>query len=418
MSFTGADPAERTLWLVRDANRRVVDGTEPDPGGLSAALLLPTERESAEELTWRNQSWLVRQQWIRPGDVPGAPRAQAPNPADPHRFPSLVLTAAVSIEPNQATLRRLALALGGLSVVVWLIAAFVGRSVCRRGLGPVSRMAAAARDMSASDLTDRLPRVANGDELDDLSQSFNGLLDRLQESFERQRRFTGDASHQLRTPLTAILGQLEVALRRERSAEEYRAVLATVHEKAGRLQHIVESLLFLARADSDALLPEREPTDLADWLPEHLRTWASHPRTQDLMFENSGGPCFAWVQPAMLGELVDILIDNACKYSAPGSPIRVSVFREGERVAIDVRDGGCGIAADDLPFVFTPFFRSADARRDGIAGLGLGLAIGQRLAAALGGELTVSSQPGEGSRFRVAFAVSETSPLVHAAATL
>ena len=292
MLFTGADPADRTLWLVRAEHGRIVDGVEPpsEREAFSSAVSPPTDRESAEPLTWRNQSWLVRQQWIRPGDLPGAPLAQAPNPADPHRFPALILTAAVSLEPNQATLRQLALALGGLSLVVWLVAAFVGRSVCRRGLRPVTQMAAAARDMSASDLADRLPRVANGDELDDLSQSFNGLLDRLQESFERQRRFTGDASHQLRTPLTAILGQLEVALRRDRTADEYRTVVATVHEKAGRLQHIVESLLFLARADADALLPEREPTDLADWLPEHLRTWANHPRADDLTFEPAGGP--------------------------------------------------------------------------------------------------------------------------------
>src|SRR5438045_9495412 len=113
-------------------------------------------------------------------------------------------------------------------------------------------MAYHIRLMSAANLDDRLPDVQSRDELDELSRSFNGLLDRLQESFERQRRFTGDASHQLRTPLTAILGQLEVALRRERPAEEYQRVLAQVHERAGHLRRIVESLLFLARAAAAA----------------------------------------------------------------------------------------------------------------------------------------------------------------------
>src|SRR5438067_10947151 len=110
-------------------------------------------------------------------------------------------------------------------------------------------MAGAAREMAVDDLGRRLPMAATGDELGDLSRAFNNLLDRLQESFARQKRFTGDASHQLRTPLTAIRGHIEVALRRERSAGEYRAVLSTVEQKAGHLQRIVESLLFLARAD-------------------------------------------------------------------------------------------------------------------------------------------------------------------------
>jgi signal transduction histidine kinase len=108
----------------------------------------------------------------------------------------------------------------------------------------------------------------------------------------------------------------------------------------------------------------------------------------------------------MLGELIDILIDNACKYSAPGSPIRLSLRRDRDQVAIEIQDSGCGISDDDLPHVFTPFFRSADARRDGIAGLGLGLAIAQRLATALGGQLTATSRVGEGSRFQISLPAS------------
>src|SRR5262249_51255839 len=145
----------------------------------------------------------------------------------------------------------------GLSLTVWLVALFVGRALCRRALVPVRRMAASAADMDAADLGRRLPAAGTRDELDELSKAFNNLLDRLQESVERQQRFTGDASHQLRTPLTAILGQLEVALRRQRPVEEYEQVLTTVRQKAEHLRRIVESLLFLARADAEARLPDR-----------------------------------------------------------------------------------------------------------------------------------------------------------------
>src|SRR5260370_2319896 len=143
-------------------------------------------------------------------------------------------------------------------------------------------MAANAREMNVDDLGNRLAIRSTGDELEDLSRSFNGLLERLQESFERQRQFTGDASHQLRTPLTAMLGQVEVALRHARPAEEYQRVLSTVHQKAGHLRRIVEALLFLARADGEARLPELERVPLSAWLEGHLQTWSDHDRAKDV----------------------------------------------------------------------------------------------------------------------------------------
>src|SRR5260370_25756333 len=116
-------------------------------------------------------------------------------------------------------------------------------------------MVADARSMNVDDLGNRLAIRSTGDELEDLSRSFNGLLERLQESFERQRQFTGAASHQLRTPLTAMLGQIEVALRHARPAEEYQRGLSTVHQKAGHLRRIAGALLFLAPTAGAARLP-------------------------------------------------------------------------------------------------------------------------------------------------------------------
>jgi signal transduction histidine kinase len=260
-------------------------------------------------------------------------------------------------------------------------------------------MAAAARIMDGADLEQRLPGTANGDELEDFARAFNSLLDRLQESFERQRRFTGDASHQLRTPLTAILGQIEIALRRERPAEDYRDVLTTVQRQADRLRQIVESLLFMARADAEAQLPNRERVNLGEWLRAHLRAWASHPRGVDLVFDGATVALWVEVQPLLLGELVNVLLDNACKYSPAGKPITIALGHAADAVELAVHDEGCGIAADEVPHLFRPFFRSAEARRRGIEGLGLGLAVAKRLADALGGTLMVTSHVGLGSRF-------------------
>jgi len=294
---------------------------------------------------------------------------------------------------------RLAATLAGLSAGLWLLAALAGRWVARRALAPVTRMAEAARATSPAD-PQPLPGPGTHDELEDLQRAFNDLLCRLHEAFERQRRFTGDASHQLRTPLAAMLGQIEVALRRERQGDEYRTALARVREQAGHLRQIVEALLFLARADAEARLDDLPLSDLAEALPALAARWADHPRAADLRTETAADvPFQTRVQLPLLGQLLDNLIDNACKYSDPGTPVVVRLRSEGDAVAIDVEDVGRGIAAHDLEHIFDPFYRSADSRFLGLPGVGLGLAMVQRIALALGGTVLVKSNEGVGSRF-------------------
>ncbi|HYV39670.1 MAG TPA: ATP-binding protein [Gemmataceae bacterium] len=323
--------------------------------------------------------------------------ASVPGKSSP-RLSMMTLTAGMSLEPMHATLNRLAMALGGLSGGVFLTAAIGGYWVCRKALAPVTRMAAAAREMGAADLGKRLPDPATRDELGALHTAFNDLLDRLQEAFERQRRFTGDASHQLRTPLTAILGQVEVALRRERPAEDYRKVLELVFGRTDHLRQIVEALLFLARADADAELACLEVVDLTAWLPQHLQNWKDHPRAGEINVQSVAG-CVVRAQSVLLGQLVDNLLDNAFKYSAAGTPVTITLQHAEKVIALAVQDAGPGISADDLPHVFEAFFRSAEARRLGTAGVGLGLAMAQRIAVACGGTLAVASETGRGSQF-------------------
>jgi signal transduction histidine kinase len=254
--------------------------------------------------------------------------------------------------------------------------------------------------MSAADLDQRLSPAGTRDELDELGGAFNGLLGRLEEAFERQRRFTGDAAHQLSTPLTVLLGQLEVALRRDRSAEEYRTAIAEAHSRAVHLRRIVELLLFLARPEADAALPAMEIVDLIQWLPDHLAQWKAQARAGDLRLAvPSEGPLRAAVAPALLGQLVDNLLDNALKYSPTGSVVAVGLEPADDSVLLRVEDAGIGIPAEELEQVFEPFYRSPEARRMGKPGVGLGLAVARRIAVALGGTLTAESKPGRGSRF-------------------
>jgi heavy metal sensor kinase len=383
----GQDPGDDAVrWTVHDAAGRTV-AESPNLGGA----------DLADEARWRSRTRRVAAPWLEDDSI------RRPSVLAPRCYDQLVLTAAVSPHPGGAALSRLARALLCVGLGAWLVAALVGRWLCRRALKPVRRMAAAAAGMSAADLDHRLGPAGTGDELDELGGAFNGLLGRLQEAFERQRRFTGDAAHQLSTPLTVLLGQLEVALRRDRSVEEYRTAIAEAHSRAVHLRRIVELLLFLARPEADAAPPQMEAVDLTQWLPEHLAQWKEHARAGDLRLALPAKASLrAVVAPALLGQLVDNLLDNAFKYSAPGSVVSVGLESAGASVLVRVEDSGLGVPPEELGHIFDPFYRSPEARRLGKPGIGLGLAVARRIAVALGGTLSAESESGRGSRFTLA----------------
>jgi len=177
------------------------------------------------DVRWREKTWRLDQRVLR-SDAnvarPVASPSKVREEGSGNRYASLVLIAGVPVNAILKPLRTVATALVGLSLTIWISAALLGRWLCKKALIPVTRMAQTVRVISADDLTQRLPISKTGDELEDLGHAFNDLLTRLQTSFQRQQQFTGQASHQLRTPLTAILGQIDVALRRDRQPEEYR----------------------------------------------------------------------------------------------------------------------------------------------------------------------------------------------------
>ena len=381
----GAERDEKIQWIVTDGDGNRVDASKDVSAGQTAS-------------SWDAERWQLLRRRIEAQTK--VDRAEQPDEATRKRFPILDMVVAAPRIPLQKSLQTLAIVLSALSLTLWLSVALLGRWLCRRALTPLTRMAVAARTIQADDLTRRLPNAGTGDELEALGRAFNDLLARLQESFERQRRFTGDASHQLRTPLTAILGQLEVLFRRDRPVEEYERVLKLVQKQAAHLRLIVEMLLFLARADAETKLTQLETIDLSVWLADHLQTWATHARTADLKFESaSDGPLLVRAQAPLLGQLIDNLLDNATKYSEPGTPILIRIYEEAGLVTLAVEDEGCGIAAGDLPHIFEAFYRSPHSHRAGIGGVGLGLAVAQRVAGAFGGRIRAESQQGKGSRF-------------------
>ncbi len=397
------EPGQRLESSVPDGQTTVLDNRDLTPLAVDVATTI----KAPDGSRWRV---LVRPFGGRhrrgPRDGPRDGRRPVPGKGDdrPEPFPPRdhrpgALAAWASLQPVEGQLRTLAAVLPLVSLGLWGLAALIGRRFGRRALAPLARMAEAARAMPWTEKDARLPSPGTRDELEYFAASFNGLLDRLHEALERQKQFTGQASHQLRTPMAALITTIDVARRRPRSVQEHERVLDRLHADAIRLWRIVEALLFLARADAEAGMPDLEPLELGTWLALHLEGWSAHERASDLHGpEGPQEPVFIQAHPALLGQLLDNLLENACKYSTCGTPVDVKLRVEPAEAILEVDDHGCGIPAEDLPHVFKPFYRSQQARL-GHAGVGLGLAVVQRIATALGGTVSVESEEGRGSRF-------------------
>jgi heavy metal sensor kinase len=271
-----------------------------------------------------------------------------------------------------------------------------------RNLAPLASMAAQARRITHSNLETRLDIGAAAEELEVLSASFNELLSRLDQSFEHMRRFVADASHELRTPISIIRGEADVALSNDRSAAEYKQALAIVLDESRRLSRLVDDLLNLARADAGRVKLRVEEFYLNDLLAECCRSAQSLAAARRVAIE-----CHTPDDVAFRGDeelvrrMVMNLIDNAIRYTPEGGRVTVALESRGGDVAIRVSDTGAGIAPEAVPHVFERFYRGDKARSRQDGGFGLGLAIVKWVAESHGGAVELATVPGTGSTFTV-----------------
>lgn len=376
MTIPSEAMGSESTWAIIDEHGLVIDKSHNLIHATDVATLVDAVGGAVHSKNHSiNRISLQDQPWQMLGKLIVAPVGENGIDEDERLHTRLSIAAAVQLEPLYAAERKLAAVLALLSAAIWIAAFFAGKRICRTALQPVTRMASFAAGMGAEDLSERLPVPTASDELKDLAQSFNKLLDRVEELFIKQQRFTGDTSHQLRTPLTVILGQIEVALRRDRTELEYRQTLLTVQRRAMHLKQMVDALLFLARADADAVFPDGETINFSQWLPDHLATWSEHDRFVDLQWELKGEGLATTVPPTLFAELLDILIHNACKYSHSGTPIVIQVERLDGELCISVADQGMGVDDSEKDQLFDPFFRSPRSRERGVEGTGLGLSV-------------------------------------------
>jgi heavy metal sensor kinase len=275
-------------------------------------------------------------------------------------------------------------------------------------------MAEKAREITAESLAQRLPVDNAQDEFGRLATVFNDTLSRLQDAFERLRRFTADASHELRTPLTAMRSVGEVALRNTLDAAAYRDVIGSMLEEVDRLTRLVENLLILTRADSGKIQLARETLDLgalAGDAIDQLRVLADE-KQQDLMLRvpirvHATGDA-ALVHHALMN-----LIHNAIKYTPNGGTITVDVnAMSSGQVVIEVRDTGPGIPATHRDRIFDRFYRVEASRSREEGGVGLGLSIARWAIEANGGQIELASDGASGSLFRVTLPPADSSSAV------
>jgi heavy metal sensor kinase len=294
--------------------------------------------------------------------------------------------------------------------LLFLVAAGGGHWLSRRALAPVDALVQTAREISGTNLNSRLQKLETGDELERLSDTLNEMLDRIEKAFLRVAQFTADASHELRTPVSLIRTEAEVALRRSRAEAEYTESLRHILLEAERTTAVIEQLLALARADSGRETLHMQPVNLAQTLSSVGEGWRQVASIRNLQFSVNVPVQDAFVMgdEAALRRLADILLDNAFKYTPSPGWVRLSFEQKGDRAVLLVQDSGVGIAEEDQPKIFERFYRVDKARSREQGGAGLGLAIAQWIVTQHRGLIAVESRQGKGATFRVELPVIAT----------
>ncbi|MBI5802567.1 MAG: HAMP domain-containing protein [Verrucomicrobia bacterium] len=251
-------------------------------------------------------------------------------------------------------------------------------------------------------LRERLFVPPQDDELARLARTFNELLDRLEAAHTTQQRFLADASHELRTPLTVLRGEIEVALRRERTGQDYREVLQSAREEIERLSRLTENLLALARADAGEGIAAREQVDVAALCHVVARKLSALSDLSGVAITvDAPDPVLVHGDGVALERVLANLVENALRYSPRGEGVTLSVATEAAAAVVRVRDTGPGIPAEHLPHLFERFYRVDKARSREFGGAGLGLSIVQALIEAHGGSVSAASEVGQGTEFCV-----------------
>ena len=317
-------------------------------------------------------------------------------------YPGLVLQGGIYIRRLNHRLSLLRLFLGISVLAAVGIALLGGRFLASRSLRPIDDIVLELNRIEAESLSGRLGVPHTRDEVERLRRAINHMLHRLEDSFERIRRFTADAAHEFRSPLASLQCRLEVALNRARSPEEYHEALDDALSETTALARVVNDLLLLARLDARAEQPRAQPVSLKELLAELHEVFDITTREKGLKLTVvCADDCVARGNKELLRRLFGNLIDNAVRYTPSGGAVCVRARLENGDCLVDIEDTGIGIPSALREKIFERFFQADASRSRETGGTGLGLSLCRSIASLHGGSITVQSVPGKGSTFEV-----------------
>ena len=316
----------------------------------------------------------------------------------------------IAMNKSMALLANFRTSLLLLTPLVALLAAGSGHFMSRKALSPVAALSAEARHINDRNLDIRLPVPDARDEVSDLSRTLNQMLERIDKAFSSVRTFTGNASHELRTPISLLRTEIEVALFRPRDSEEYRAILGRLHDETLRMTSLVENLLSLARADGGAESFTLAPIRVDALFGQVAQIWknAMNQAMLDFCVDLPGGDLVLLGDWHGILRLLSILLENAGRFTPPGGSVTLRAAAAEDRIVLSVHDTGIGIAPEHRLRIFDRFYRIAPTGESLQSGSGLGLALGKWIAERHGTELRVESKPGRGSSFSFSLKRADT----------
>jgi heavy metal sensor kinase len=314
----------------------------------------------------------------------------------------------------QLVLHGLFLTLAIYTPLLVFLAIVGGYWLMRRSLQPIDEITKRAEGITSTNLSDRLPVIRTGDELERLSAALNRMITRLDEAFQHVNRFSADASHELRTPLTILQLELEGIVNNNRLSPPLDEQISSALEETDRMSRIVESLLTISRLDAGETKLDRLALDLTELVSStsvEMRILAQE-KSILLRSDSESG---VWVKGdrSRLQQVVVNLIDNAIKYTHEGGTVQVRARSEGSTAILEVEDNGIGIPVHAVPHIFERFYRVDKARSRASGGAGLGLSIVKAICGAHGGEIHLFSEAGKGSCFRVELPLHPASEATH-----
>ncbi len=299
------------------------------------------------------------------------------------------------VREDVARVTQLAMVAG---LLLLLVAPVGGYLLARRATAPLAAIISTTARLRPSRLDERLAVRGTGDELDQLAEKINGFLDSIGDHLARHRDLVANAAHELRSPLAAIRSSAELALDRDRTAEDYKEFLGVVVDESSRLSTLVHQLLLLAESDANRLERKDEPVDLGRLVARCAEMFEGVAEARGITLTRDVAAAEVRGDGDHLRQVVLNLLDNAVKFTPGGRAIRVRVWRHAGEAILEVADTGDGIAAGDLPRVFERFFRADKGRaRPRVGGSGLGLSICQAIIDAHGGNIRIDSTPGAGT---------------------